>query len=161
QRKVACGSEGVLLKAAEEEYLVLADRPAHSEAIHVPAENGLGYLVKLIHVGNGIEALRLVAPKHRPVEAVCSRLGNDIEDAAAGATELDAEIGRLHGDLIHRVDDSQRLRHAGVGDVIVFGTVQQVVITTETLPIHGVRRSPSSVDETSWKFDRARQSARQ
>ena len=138
------GSERVLLKAAEEECLVAANRPSQSKAIHVAAENGLGRLVQLIDVGNRVEALGLIAPQQCSVQAVCPGLGDDVEDAAAGAAELDAKVAGLHRHLLDGVGDVEGLRDAGEGDFIVLGAVQQIVIRARALAVHREPRCPSS-----------------
>src|SRR5579864_6282761 len=132
--------ECVLLKGSEEECLVLSHRPSQGEPIHVMAEDGLARLVQLVYVGNGVKALRLESPQQRSMQAVRSGLGDYVENAAAGAAELDAKIAGLHGHLLDRVGDVERLCDAGVYHLVVLGAIQQVVISAKALAVDGKRR---------------------
>ena len=127
------------MKGAKEERLVPENRSARGEAIHVPAENGLGRTVHLVHVRNRVEELRLVAPQQRSVQVVRAGLGDDVEDAAGGAAELDAEVAGLYRHFLDGVSDVERLRDPAEGDVIVLGAVQQIVIRAKALTVHRER----------------------
>src|SRR5262245_36158 len=142
----------ILLKASEEKGFIPAQRSPQREAVDIAAEHGLGCLIQLVYVRDGLKALRLITPQQGAVELVCPRLRDHIENSAAGASELDTEVARLHGDFLHRIGDVERLSYAGEPSVIVFGAVEQVVVPTHTLAIDGERsriRCRSPVDTTS------------
>ncbi len=103
------------------------------------AENGLRSLVHLIDVGNGVEALGLKAPQQRAMQAVCAGFGHYVEDAAAGAAELDAKVASLHRHFLDRVRDVEGLRDACIGHVVIFGAIQQIVIRPKALAVHRER----------------------
>src|SRR5262249_10784824 len=121
QRKIPGRSQRILLESSKQERLVLANRASRGEAINVLAENGLRRLTDFIDIGNRVETLRLKSPEQRAMQAVCARFGDDVENAAAGAAELDAKVARLHRNFFHGVRDIEGLRDTGEGDFIVFG----------------------------------------
>src|SRR5262245_34488549 len=129
----------VPLKGAEKECLVLAKGSSQGETVHIPAENRLGRLVQLVDVGNRVEALGLVAPQQSSVDAVRPGLGDNVENAAGGASELDPKVAGLHRHLLDSVCDIERLRDTAECEIIVLGTVQQKVIPARALAVHRER----------------------
>jgi hypothetical protein len=62
---------------------------------------------------------------------------DDIEDSAARAPELNAEVSSLNGDFLHGIGDAESLLRAGQPDVVVLGSIQQVVIAAGPLAVDG------------------------
>ena len=81
--------------------------------------------------------LRLVAPQQSTVETVGSRLRHQIEYAAAGASELNAEVTRLNGDFLDCIGNAETLFRAGQPDLVVVGPVEHVVVRARALAVDG------------------------
>src|SRR5262245_44283831 len=88
QEEVLSGMVVVLLEAAEEERLVLADGTSQGETGDVAAVDRLRDSIELCQIRNRVEALRLIAPQQRSVYRVGAGLGNHVEHTAAGPAEL-------------------------------------------------------------------------
>src|SRR5579872_6079051 len=134
--------EVVLLKRGKEERLVLAHRTTSSKSENIVAEDRLRNRIQPVEVGNRVKALRLVAPQQSAVETVGSRLRHQVEYAAAAAPKLDAEVGGLNRHFFDGVGDSEYLFFAAQPDLVVFGSIQHIVVAARALAVDG---KPSSV----------------
>src|SRR5215813_4381079 len=100
------------------------------------------------------------------MHAVRPGLGYDVDDAAAGAAEVDAKVAGLCRHLLNGVGNVEGLRDAVELDVIVLGAVQQIVISARSLTVHGELRclqicmQTTSPQSTARRLDDARQRAR-
>ena len=63
-------------------------------------------------------------------------LGDHVKDAAACRAELHAKVRRLRGNFFHRIGDAEWLSVPAVGDVVIIGSVEQVIIPSRALPVH-------------------------
>src|SRR5262245_24200289 len=152
---------GILLEAAKEEGFVFAQWSAQRETIDIAAENRLGRLIQLIYIRYGLKALRLITPQQGSVQLVGPRLRDHIENSAPGSPKLDAEVARLYGDFRHGVGDVERLSHSGELNVIVFSTVEQVVVPTHALAIDGkICGFPAPCNAPPWHGSRRAASGR-
>ena len=127
----------VLLKSRKEERLILAHRTARRESDNVVAEHRLRTTVQLVHIRNGIEPLRLVAPQQRPVQTIGAGFGHDIENTAARAAELHAEVARLDGNFFNGIGNREDLLLAAYKGIVVFGPVQQIIVPARALAVDG------------------------
>jgi hypothetical protein len=138
--------EIVLLKRGKEERLVLANGTAGGEPENVVAEDGLGNFHEPVEIGNRVKPLRLVAPQQSAVETVGSRFRYYVENAAAGAPKFRPEVTGLNRNLRHRIGDREDLFFAAQPDLVVFGSIQHVVVAARALSVDG---KPSSIDHAS------------
>lgn len=76
------------------------------------------------------------------MEIVGSRLRHYVEYAPAGAPEPDAEVAGLNRDFFDGISDREYLLLAGKRDIVVFGSIQHVVVAARAL---AVDRKPSSI----------------
>src|SRR5262245_25128632 len=134
--------EVVLLEPCEEEGLVLAHGPAGGESENIVAEDRLGNAHQPVEIRNRVKALRVVTPQQSALEIVGSRLRHHVEYSPAGTPKLDAEVTGLNRHLFYGVGDSEYLFFAAQPDVVVFGSIQHVVVAARAL---AVDRKPSSV----------------
>src|SRR5262245_65159589 len=134
--------EVVLLERCEEEGLILAQGPAGGESENVVAEDRLGNARQPVEIGNRVKALRVVTPQQSAVETVRSRLRHHVEYAPAGAPKLSAEVAGLNRHLFYGVGDGEYLFFAAQQDLVVFGSIQHVVVAARAL---AVDRKPSSI----------------
>src|SRR5262249_31598350 len=113
------------------------------------------------------KALRAVTPQQSAVEIVRSRLRHHVEYAPAGAPKLDAEVAGLNRHLFYGVGDGEYLFFAAQQDLVVFSSIQHVIVAARAL---AVNRKPSSVtnaaraaapDAAAGSFGCAGQSSRQ
>src|SRR5262249_1674332 len=95
-----------------------------------------------VEIGNRVEALRVVTPQQSSVEIVGPRLRHYVEYAPAGAPELDAKVASLNRDFFDGISDREYLLFAGKRDIVVFGSIQHVVVGARAL---AVDRKSSSV----------------
>ncbi len=70
------------------------------------------------------------------MNSVCAGLCDHVENAARGASELDAVVSGLRRHLFHGVGNVERLSYTCEGDIVVFGTVQQKVVAAQPLAVH-------------------------
>src|SRR5262245_13522698 len=134
--------EVVLLESCEEEGLVLARGPAGRESENIVAEDRLRNAHQPVEIGNRVKALRVVTPQQSAVQIVGSRLRHYVEYAPAGAPKLDAEVAGLNRHLFDGVGDGEYLFFAAQPDLVVFGSIQHVVVAARAL---AVDRKPSSI----------------
>ena len=78
--------------------------------------------------GCGVVDARIQYVGERPVELVGARLGDGVDDAAAGAAELGVVVRGLDGDLLDGVGVGDLEALAGHRDVVVLGAVDQEVV---------------------------------
>src|SRR5262245_6904152 len=138
--------EVVLLEPCEEEGLVLAHGPAGGETETVVAENGLRNAHQPVEIGNRVKTLRPITPQQSAVEIVGSRLRHHVEYTPAGAPKLDAEVAGLNRHLFYCVGNGEYLFFAAQPDVVVFGSIQHVVVAARALTVD---RTPSSIAYTA------------
>src|SRR5262245_57310392 len=84
----------------------------------------------------------MVTPQQSAVEIVGSRLRHYIEYAPAGAPKLDAKVAGLNRHLFYGVGDSEYLFFAAQPDLVVFSSIQHVVVAARAL---AVDRKPCSI----------------
>ena len=124
------------LVAAEEERLVLDDGSAERAAELVPAEIRL----LVIEVVLPVEAVVPEELEHRAGEQVGARLGDDVEDAAAGAPVLRAHRVGDDAELLDGLDaghDAVRARGRVVQCVVVRGAVEREEVLARSGAGHG------------------------
>ena len=138
------GMPVVLLKAAKEKGFVLTHRPAHGESKNIVGENRFKGAIQFVKIGNRVKPLGLIAPQQCPMQTVCARFCDDIEDASAGTPEFDAEIAGLHRNFLHRVRDVEWLGHPGERHIVVSRAIQKVVVSAHALTVDRVFRSLGS-----------------
>ncbi len=93
------------------------------------------------------------------MNAVCTRFGDHVENAAGGSSELDAEVPGLHRHLFHGIGDVERLGHAGHRDIVVLSAVQEIVVSPRTLAVNRVLRPSRIPDRAARSLNHARQRA--
>ena len=75
--------------------------------------------------------------KTRTTNCIGAGLRDYVEHAAAGAAELNAEISGLHGHFFDGIGDVKRLSRTANRDVVVFGSIEQIVVSTYPLAVNG------------------------
>src|SRR5262245_28926013 len=71
------------------------------------------------------------------MHCICAGLRNHVEDAAAGAAELHAKISGLYGNLLDGVRNVDDLGRTAKSDVIVLGSIEEVVVSPNSLTVDG------------------------
>ena len=89
--------------AAEEEQLVLLDRPAQRAAELIEVVRALARAAALVGEGVGVQALVAVELESRAVEGIGSRFGHHVDGPAARAANLRGVTHGGHLKLLYRV----------------------------------------------------------
>src|SRR5437016_14348936 len=121
---IAAGS--VPLCVAEEENLVLLDRPAHGTTELVANISWLRFAAAVIEKRIRSELRNAVVLISRPVETIRSVLRRHVHDCARSAPVFRSEVVCQHAHFLHRIQRN-RLTNRGRELVVVRGTIEKNV----------------------------------